>query len=609
MINVLIKRLELLKQVVWLTVFCTITTATQQTMAINSPADTIVVGIYQNPPKLYTNQAGEPSGFFVEILDKIAQEEGWKLIYFHDSWNNCLEKLKTGEIDLLPDVAFSFERNEYLGFNEIPVLESWSEVYVNPRSGISTLSDLDGKRIALLEGSVQQSRFRQTMNGFGYQYETIYASSFPDAFSLVSIGTADAVVVNHFFGETHFESFRLKRTPIIFDPALLHFAVKKDESKYLVETIDNYLDKWLKTSNSFYYQTLRVYLENQLFQPEPHTHFGLVLIIVGMAIFGGAVIFWLRRQVVSKTKNLLIANQNLQKEESKFRSYIENAPFGILVADENGHFIEVNQTACLITGYSSQELVGKNIPDLIPENAQNEAVRHFQRVVTTGKSGGVLPFRTKKGETRFWSVDAVKINNNRFLGFVNDVTVEKLEKTRLNQLGKIVDQSLNEIYMFDIHSLRFLEVNQASLKNTGYTLTEIQEMTPLDINLNLTAKDFNELVQPLVNGEKERVIFETRHFRKDGSFYDAEARIQMMEHDNEKLFSAMVLDITGSKKMENELRKLKNDLEQQVELKTRELKNRIAELEQFHEATIERELRMEELRIEIESLKKNIPKS
>jgi len=82
-----------------------------------------------------------------------------------------------------------------------------------------------------------------------------------------------------------------------------------------------------------------------------------------------------------------------------------------------------------------------------------------------------------------------------------------------------------------------------------------------------------------------------------------------MEHDNEKLFSAMVLDITGSKKMENELRKLKNDLEQQVELKTRELKNRIAELEQFHEATIERELRMEELRIEIESLKRNIPKS
>lgn len=366
MTDILMKRLGLLKQVVWLIVFCTMTAATQQTMAINSQGDTIVVGIYQNPPKLYPSQAGEPSGFFVEILDKIAQEEGWKLIYVYDSWNNCLEKLKTGEIDLLPDVAFSFERNEYLDFNEIPVLESWSEVYVSPRSGISTLSDLDGKRIALLEGFLQQSRFKQTMNGFGYQYEPIYASSFPDAFSLVSIGTADAVVANHFFGETHFESFRLKRTPIIFDPALLHFAVKKDESKYLVETIDNYLGKWLKTSNSFYYQTLRFYLENQLFQPEPHTHFGLVLFIVVMVILGGAVIFLLKRQVVSKTKNLLIANQKLQKEESKFRSYIENAPFGVLVADENGYFIEVNQTACYITGYSSQELVSKKYPRFNP---------------------------------------------------------------------------------------------------------------------------------------------------------------------------------------------------------------------------------------------------
>jgi len=51
------------------------------------------------------------------------------------------------------------------------------------------------------------------------------------------------------------------------------------------------------------------------------------------------------------------------------------------------------------------------------------------------------------------------------------------------------------------------------------------------------------------------------------------------------------------------LRILKENLEVEVEEKTQELRQRIAELERFQEATIEREFRIKELRDEIEKLK------
>ncbi|MBN1326713.1 MAG: PAS domain S-box protein [Candidatus Cloacimonetes bacterium] len=62
-------------------------------------------------------------------------------------------------------------------------------------------------------------------------------------------------------------------------------------------------------------------------------------------------------------------------------------------------------------------------------------------------------------------------------------------------------------------------------------------------------------------------------------------------------------DITERKQAQEELGRLKDDLEIQVAEKTRELQVRISELERFHDATIERELRMNELQREIKRLK------
>jgi ABC-type amino acid transport substrate-binding protein len=100
--------------------------------------------MYENKPKIYTDDAGRVSGIFPAILEEIARKEQWRLIYVPCEWFACLEALEAGRIDLMPDVAISPARDERFDFHEEEVAGSWSAVYANDRHRLSKIADLNG---------------------------------------------------------------------------------------------------------------------------------------------------------------------------------------------------------------------------------------------------------------------------------------------------------------------------------------------------------------------------------------------------------------------------------------------------------------------------------
>ncbi|MCP4716605.1 MAG: PAS domain S-box protein, partial [Deltaproteobacteria bacterium] len=58
------------------------------------------------------------------------------------------------------------------------------------------------------------------------------------------------------------------------------------------------------------------------------------------------------------------AEEALRESEEKHRTYIENAPDGIFIADSSGGYVDANQAACRMTGYSRAELLNMSIPEL-----------------------------------------------------------------------------------------------------------------------------------------------------------------------------------------------------------------------------------------------------
>ncbi|MHB1484922.1 MAG: bifunctional diguanylate cyclase/phosphohydrolase [Saccharofermentanales bacterium] len=117
--------------------------------------------------------------------------------------------------------------------------------------------------------------------------------------------------------------------------------------------------------------------------------------------------------------------EQLRSSEEKYIDYIENAPDGIFVADENGRYIEVNKAALRITGYTKDELLNMSLADITSPESIINAYADFESLKNNGYLSVELQFIHKDGSTRWWTVDAVKLAENRFLGFSSDITDRK----------------------------------------------------------------------------------------------------------------------------------------------------------------------------------------
>ena len=123
----------------------------------------------------------------------------------------------------------------------------------------------------------------------------------------------------------------------------------------------------------------------------------------------------------------------LRESEAKFRSYIDNSPDGVFVANDQGNFLEVNQAAALITGYPEAELLQMNIASLLPSDMLEAGLNHFKTVQSTGYATSEFMFLHQSGQKRWWSVDAVKLSATRYLGFVKDITERKKAEEALHE--------------------------------------------------------------------------------------------------------------------------------------------------------------------------------
>ncbi len=131
-----------------------------------------------------------------------------------------------------------------------------------------------------------------------------------------------------------------------------------------------------------------------------------------------------------------------------------------------------------------------------------------------------------------------------------DVTEQKKAQAAAHSIGKILDQSPNEVFLFDADTLRFSSVNKAGQHNTGYARKELGEMTLLDFMPEITKKILFELIEPLCEGKKKKVDVETFFRRKDGTNYPVEVRFQVSRETEQNVLVASVHDITARKEAE-----------------------------------------------------------
>lgn len=133
-------------------------------------------------------------------------------------------------------------------------------------------------------------------------------------------------------------------------------------------------------------------------------------------------------------------------------------------------------------------------------------------------------------------------------------TNQKREELRQADLARIVEDSVNEIYIFDEQTLQFIEVNRSARENLGYTMEDFARLTPLDLKPEITRESFQKQVETLRFGQSSKIVFETVHRRKNATEYPVEIHLQMGTYAGYRVFIAIVLDISERKKVLDALR-------------------------------------------------------
>ncbi len=145
-----------------------------------------------------------------------------------------------------------------------------------------------------------------------------------------------------------------------------------------------------------------------------------------------------------------LAEKELKASEQRYRTYIDNSPTAVFIADATGRYVEVNRAACDLIGYSEEELLDRSIPDIVAREDIERAESAFRRLVATGT--GVqeeFAFIRKDRSTLFMLVNAVPTAQDRVIAFCIDSTERKLAEERQKLYNAVLEdqrRAMQELY-------------------------------------------------------------------------------------------------------------------------------------------------------------------
>ena len=342
-----------------------------------TPRD-VHVGIYQNEPKIFLDASRQPTGIFGDLLVEIAQKEGWTLRPFVCEWQACLEALQVGEIDLMPDVAYTAQRDKQFDFHKTPALQSWSLLYKRKGVSINSPLDLNDKRVAVLADSVQQEYLKNLIQGFGLKTELVPVPSLRDGFEKVAARTVDAAVANRFYGDYQAPKHQLEPTPILFQPAPLFYAVAEGRNADLLAAIEQHLGAWQTQPSSPYFTVL-----NRWMAPPPQF---VVPRLVWWAL-GGLGLLLSVAVVISLFLRRKVADTawDLKSSEDRLATILNSVDAYIYIKDPQLRYQYANRKVADLFGVSQTSIIGKTDHDFFDQATVAQLRGNDLRVVQHGE--------------------------------------------------------------------------------------------------------------------------------------------------------------------------------------------------------------------------------
>jgi PAS domain S-box-containing protein len=284
-----------------------------------------------------------------------------------------------------------------------------------------------------------------------------------------------------------------------------------------------------------------------------------VEISTNAAIFSGQkLIFCVVRDISERTR----MEKALRESEEKFSKAFHTSPNAIAITTiKEGKYIEVNDSYAQSTGYTAQELIGRNATDINIWTKPEDRDRLFKIYNEKGRvSNEEFDFRMKSGEVRTWLFSAERIDiagEPCLIGVSIDITERKKAEAALKESEEKFSiafrSSPNTMVISTVKEGKFIEINDSHTRLTGYTREDTIGHTAVELGLWAKAEDRARMINILK--KQGRVYNEEFVFRmKSGELRDWLFSAEPITIGGKPCLISITTDITEQKRMQQALR-------------------------------------------------------
>ncbi|MBK8615650.1 MAG: diguanylate cyclase [Anaerolineales bacterium] len=268
----------------------------------------------------------------------------------------------------------------------------------------------------------------------------------------------------------------------------------------------------------------------------------------------------LENRVSARTSDLVAINEQYRK----LSVAVEQSPSTIVITDLTPNIEYTNPAFTKSTGYTFEEVKGKN-PHILKSNlTPPEVYREMWEDLTAGRSWRGELINKKKDGQIFWEYTVITPIQNihgtltHYVAIKEDVTGRVLAEQALReseeQYRLLFDLESDAIFIIRNEDGQILEANKAAISLYGYTRGELLSSK----NTDLSAEPESTKSATTMHLPSDQVIaIPLRyHRKKDGTIFPVEITARFVTWEGQSVHIAAMRDITERKQIEEELVKL-----------------------------------------------------